>query len=148
MRLNYQALTNKELTDYALPKYDIQAVAAKTLAEPKWVQLGAGNIFRAFLAAHQQHLLNEGLADTGIIVAEGYDYEIVDILRGYDNLTINVTLKGDGAVSKEILASIPHYLKMDTDHEDFDVLKGIFRAPSLEMVSLTITEKGNYRKRL
>lgn len=140
MKLNHDVL-NQELPGYALPKYDVKAVAAKTLAEPKWVQLGAGNIFRAFLAAHQQHLLNEGLADTGIIVAEGYDYEIVDILRSYDDLTVNVTLKGDGNVEKEILAST-QYLKMDTEDADFATLKEIFKKPSLEMVSMTITEKG------
>lgn len=127
---------------YLLPEYDTAAVAAKTKAEPKWVQLGAGNIFRAFLAAHQQHLLNQGLADTGIIIAEGYDYEIVDILESYDDLTVNVTLKGDGSVEKEVIASVTEYVKMDSADKDFDRLKEIFRAPSLEMVSMTITEKG------
>lgn len=141
MKLNHQVLT-QALPGYVLPQYDVKEMVAKTMAEPKWVQLGAGNIFRAFLATHQQHLLNEGLADTGIIVAEGYDDEIVDILQGYDNLTINVTLKGNGQIDKEIVASIAGYLKMQTDHQDFATLKEIFRKPSLQMVSMTITEKG------
>ncbi|MCB5955171.1 mannitol dehydrogenase family protein [Enterococcus sp. CWB-B31] len=144
MKLNKASLTNKELiaAGYQMPQYDVEVMAAKTKAAPKWVHLGAGNIFRAFLAAHHQHLLNEGVTDTGIIVAEGYDDEIVDILSSYDNLTINVTLKENGQVEKEILASVSDYLKMDTDSADFDTLKEIFRKSSLEMVSMTITEKG------
>ena len=31
---------------YELPKFDIEAVKAKTHAEPTWVHFGAGNIFR------------------------------------------------------------------------------------------------------
>lgn len=91
---------------YLLPRYDVEKVTRKTLEDPRWVQLGAGNIFRAFLAPHQQQLLNEGVVDTGIIVAEGYDTEIIDVLQRYDNLTINVTLKSDGNLTKEIIGSI------------------------------------------
>ena len=127
---------------YLLPRYDVEKVTRKTLEEPRWVQLGAGNIFRAFLAPHQQQLLNEGVVDTGIIVAEGYDTEIIDVLQRYDNLTINVTLKSDGNLTKEIIGSISKYVKMENDSEDFILLKEIFRKPSLEMVSMTITEKG------
>ena len=42
---------------YELPKFDIEAVKAKTHAEPTWVHFGAGNIFRAFPAA----ILNDAL---------------------------------------------------------------------------------------
>lgn len=128
--------------EYQLPKYDIKAVKRATFDEPIWLHLGAGNIFRGFLGSCQQKLLNTGIAKTGIIVAEGYDYEIVDILSQYDNLTVNVTLKESGAVEKEVLGSIVDYLKMDSEEEDFIKIKNIFKAPSLKMVSLTITEKG------
>lgn len=127
---------------YNLPEFDIEAVRRKTLQEPTWLQLGAGNIFRAFLGSSQQHLLNDGLTDTGIIVAEGYDYEIVDVLRQYDNLTVNVTLKESGAVEKEVIGSIVDYLKMDRSTPDFTKIQTIFKAPTLQLVSLTITEKG------
>lgn len=39
---------------------------------------GAGNIFRAFQANVVQNLLNEGILSRGLIVAEGYDYEIIE----------------------------------------------------------------------
>ena len=145
MRLTNELLEQMpldELKNFKTPEYDRVKVKEKTLREPTWLQLGAGNIFRAFLATHQQQLLNQGMEDTGIIVAEGYDYEIVDILKTYDELTINVLLHSDGSVEKEIVGSIVDYLKMDRNSQDFDRLKEIFRAPSLQMVSLTITEKG------
>ncbi len=145
MKLSKKIITkSSDLADrgYLLPRYDVEKVTRKTLEDPRWVQLGAGNIFRAFLAPHQQQLLNEGVVDTGIIVAEGYDTEMIDVLQRYDNLTINVTLKSDGNLTKEIIGSISKYVKMENDSEDFILLKEIFRKPSLEMVSMTITEKG------
>ena len=143
MKLTNETLTNERMAEnYLVPQFDIQAVTEKTAVQPTWLQLGAGNIFRGFLGSCQQHLLNEGKAETGIIVAEGYDYEIVDVLKQYDDLTINVTLKESGEVDKEILASVTDYLKMDTASEDFAKLKTILSAPSLQMISLTITEKG------
>ena len=63
---------------YELPKYDLKAVKEKTYAEPTWVHFGAGNIFRAFTAAVLNDVLNSGKYDRGIVVAETFDYEIID----------------------------------------------------------------------
>ena len=63
---------------YELPKYDIKVVAAKTYEEPTWVHFGAGNIFRAFPAAVLNEVLNSDKYDRGIVVAETFDYEIID----------------------------------------------------------------------
>lgn len=144
MNLTSDLLTNEQLiaSGYQIPNYDVSETTSKTASDAKWVHFGAGNIFRAFLAVHQQKLLNLGLTDTGIVVAEGYDYEIIDVLKGYDNLTLNVTLKSDGQVEKEVVASITEYLKMDTSSSDYTALQELFRKPSLEMASFTITEKG------
>ena len=141
-RFTLQQASSLVSQDFILPQFDIASVKADTLAAPIWLQLGAGNIFRAFLAADVQHLLNSGEMAKGVLVAEGYDYEIVDRLQAFDNLTVNVTLKGDGQVSREIIASIADYYKMDPQMADFKVLKAIFQSASLQMISLTITEKG------
>ena len=127
-----------------LPDFDRLAVATKTAENPAWIHFGPGNIFRAFPAAVQQDLLNRGIADKGIIVAEGYDYEIVDkLFVPCDNLSLLVTLKSDGSVEKTVVGSVTEALRVDRNNEaDFARLKQIFRAPSLQMVSFTITEKG------
>jgi fructuronate reductase len=87
-----------------------------------------------------QSLLEKGLETTGIVVAEGYDGEIIDkCFTAFDNLTILVTLKSDGTTEKKIIASVASSLRMD---RELDTLKEIFSNPSLQMASFTITEKG------
>ena len=137
-----QELVKKQNTIYKHPNFDIDKMIYNTKKSPEWIHFGAGNIFRAFLANAQQKMLNRGLMDRGIIVAEGFDYELIDYLKKYDNLTINVTLKSNGEIEKDILASVAEYLKMKRDEDDFIKLVNYFENPSLQFISLTITEKG------
>ncbi|MDR2784173.1 MAG: mannitol dehydrogenase family protein [Treponema sp.] len=145
MKLGNAELAKKELWERAgilLPRFDRNAMIAETRNAPEWAHFGAGNIFRAFPAALQQSLLDQGLSRTGIIVAEGYDGEIIDrIFAPYDNLTLAVTLKADGGIEKRVIGSIAEALNLERP-EQFSVLRDIFRSPSLKMVSFTITEKG------
>ena len=129
---------------YQLPRFDIAAVRAKTAAEPTWLHFGAGNIFRAFPAAALQKALDAGQYDRGVIVAEGFDYEIIDkAYRPYDNLSLLVLLKSDGSIEKRVIASVTESLKADFQFEsDWERLAQIVKAPSLQMISFTITEKG------
>ena len=129
---------------YELPKFDIEAVKAKTHAEPTWVHFGAGNIFRAFPAAVLNDALNSGKYDRGVIVAESFDYEIIDkAYRPYDNLSLLVCLKSTGDIEKKVIASVTESLKADYSFgADWARLVEIFQAPSLQMISFTITEKG------
>ena len=143
MRLNSEALKNRvfwEKAEIAPPRFNREKMIAATERAPKWVHFGAGNIFRAFMAALAQQLLDEGLEETGIIAAEGYDGEIIDkCFNAFDNLTILVTLKSDGTTEKKIIASVAKALRMD---RDITALKKIFASPSLQIASFTITEKG------
>jgi len=129
---------------YNLPSFDRDVVKKNTMENPRWIHFGAGNIFRAFQANVVQNLLNEGVIDTGLIVAEGYDYEIVEKYnRPHDDLSILVTLKADGTVEKTVVGSVVESCMVDEDNEkEISRLREIFRAPSLQMVSFTITEKG------
>ena len=88
-----------EAAGYALPAFDYEAVKKNTYEHPTWIHFGAGNIFRAFQANVVQKLLNDGILSTGLIAAEGYDYEIIEKSnRPHDNLTILATLKADNTV--------------------------------------------------
>ena len=128
---------------YETPSFDIEAVRQKTHEQPTWVHFGAGNIFRAFPAAVLNDALNTGRYDRGVIVAESFDYEIIDkAYRPYDNLSLLVSLKSDGSIEKKVIASVTESLKADYQFEDWARLQEIFRAPSLQQISFTITEKG------
>ena len=88
--------------------------------------------------------MNEGKTDKGIIVCEGYDFEIIDkIYEPHDNLSVLVVLKPDGNMNKKVIGSVVEALTADaTDENNWQALKDIFSNPSLQMVSFTITEKG------
>ena len=128
---------------YQMPTFDIEAVRKKTHDEPTWVHFGAGNIFRAFPAAILNEALNSGKYDRGVIVAESFDYEIIDkAYQPYDNLSLLVSLKSTGTIEKKVIASVTESLKADYQFADWARLVEIFRNPSLHMISFSITEKG------
>lgn len=147
LKLNLESLANREAwaeKGIKLPEYDIDKMRENTKANPVWLHFGAGNIFRGFIAVLQQRLLNEGLAESGIIAADTFDYDMIDkIYKPYDNLVLNVGLKADGNTSMEVVASLAEAVKGDfADANERQRLMAIIAAPSLQMVSFTITEKG------
>lgn len=147
MKLNNESLKEHNLWEnkgYALPKFDRDKVEHETKENPFWIHLGAGNIFRAFQANAVQKLLNTGELDRGLIVAEGFDYEIIEkMYKPQDNLNILVTLKSNGSIEKTVIGSVVESLCLDSDNQtDFARLQEIFEKDSLQMVSFTITEKG------
>ncbi|TCW31603.1 fructuronate reductase [Thermohydrogenium kirishiense] len=127
-----------------LPQFDIDKVIDETKKNPRWVHFGAGNIFRGFIAMLQQTLLNKGLADSGIIAVESYDFEVHDkIYVPYDNLGLLVIMNSDGTLEKEVVGSISDILLADpSNKENWDRLNEVFSNPSLQIASMTITEKG------
>ena len=133
-----------EAAGIALPKFDVAAMRAATAAAPEWVHFGAGNIFRGFIGSLAQRLLDEGLMRTGILACDTFDHEVIDrIYAPFDNLTLNVLLNPDGTVSKEVLAGVARGVKVNfADAAAREDLLSVFRAPSLRMLSFTITEKG------
>lgn len=128
---------------YSMPAFDAEEMKENTLKNPKWIHFGAGNIFRAFQANVVQGLLNKGVLKEGLLVAEGYDYEIIDkVYKKNDDLGILATLKADGTIEKTVIASIAKSYVLDSEREDFEGLKEVFANPSLQMATFTITEKG------
>lgn len=129
---------------YQLPAYSREKMEKATKENPLWVHFGAGNIFRAFQAKDAQRLLDQGILDRGVTVAEGFDYEIIEKqYRPHDNLSILVTLKGEGTIEKTVVGSIGESCILDSGNErEYSRLKEIFAADSLQLASFTITEKG------
>ena len=147
MKLDYEGIKNRsawEEAGIALPAFDAEAVAKKTLEAPAWVHFGAGSLFRAFHAMVAQELLEKGRTDRGVIVAETFDYEMVETSYApYDNLGISVSLMPDGKLIKNVIGSVAASFKCDDSFgADMEALKQIFRNSSLQMVTFTITEKG------
>ena len=138
MILNNESLKKRaewEARDYRLPDYDREAMITRTRENPTWLHFGAGNIFKALHAMAAQRLLNEGVLDKGIIAVERVD-------RGgekYDDLAVVVTLKANGSVEKNILGAMAETCYLYGGEER---LKEIFRNPSLQLATFTITEKG------
>lgn len=148
MKMNAASIRNEsaqwEQLGVKLPAFDHEAMVARTKEHPMWVHFGAGNIFRGFIAALQQNLLNRGLSDRGIIAADTFDYDIIDkIYTPYDSLTMMVTLNPDGTTSREIIGSVAEGLRANSaEPEMMERFRSIFVDPGLQMISFTITEKG------
>lgn len=147
MKLSYAGIRDRAAWEQAgirLPSFHWEAMRAGTEQAPAWVHFGAGNIFRGFIAKLQQDLLEQGLAHTGIVAADTFDYDIIDkIYTPFDNMTLMVSLLPDGSMGKEVIASVAQGLRAGAAYpQDMARLKEIFRSPSLQMASYTITEKG------
>lgn len=141
MKLNSKAFANrKQWYDggFSIPEYDRTSMRIATQKEPMWVHFGAGNLFRAFPALCQHWLLNEGLSDRGIIVVDNSDM-VEKIFRPHNELSLTVSLCGDGSIEKTVVGSIAESVRL---LEDSKRVEEIFSKPSLQFVSFTITEKG------
>jgi len=153
MKLSLESVVNNteawKSAGVKLPAFDIKSVREETAKNPEWVHFGAGNIFRGFIGSLNQRLLEAGVAKTGIIACDTFDYDVIDkIYTAFDSLTLNVLLNPDGSTSREVLAGVAEGLKVNFgDPASVARLKAIFTAPSLKMLSFTITEKGYQLKR-
>ena len=147
MKLNLKAIEKPaewEKAGFTLPSFNCDQVRVQTRRAPRWLHVGAGNIFRAFPAAVLQDLLDRRLTDTGLIVAECFDGDIIDAAYApFDCLSVLCVLKSDGAVDKRVIASVTEALRCDGKKPIDDArLREIMTQPSLQMVSFTVTEKG------
>lgn len=143
MELSREGLRDKaawESAEVLLPQFDISEMCERTRQAVTWVHFGAGNLFRAFPCAALQTLLDLGEYDRGVVAVNPHDAQCVDLaFTPYDNLTLLAVLCADGRVEKRVIASIAEVIKNEA--EGLARLRELFAAPSLQMVSLTVTEK-------
>ncbi len=147
VRLNDDYLQNsnefiqKKIT---LPQYDQDTVVEATKKAPIWVHFGGGNLFRCFHAGIAQQLLNQKQMTSGVIVAETYDDEVIDqIYHPYNNRVLSVTMKSDGTLEKELVASVGASVYFNRNNTTgWNYLTDVFENPTLQFVTFSITEKG------
>lgn len=147
MKLTMAGIKDREAWEKAgiqLPGYDVEEVSEKARKSPRWVHFGIGNIFRVFIGGIADGLLEEGALDRGLTCVETFDYDVADkIYAPYDNLGLSVILHGDGTRDYKVLGALAEAVKAQSSNEkQWNRLKEIFAAPSLQLVSFTITEKG------
>ena len=147
MKLTMAGIKDREAWEKAgiqLPGYDVEEVSEKARKSPRWVHFGIGNIFRVFIGGIADGLLEEGSLDRGLTCVETFDYDVADkIYAPYDNLGLSVILHGDGTRDYKVLGALAEAVKAQSSNEkQWNRLKEIFAAPSLQLVSFTITEKG------
>ena len=147
MKLTMAGIKDREAWEKAgiqLPGYDVEEVSEKARKAPRWVHFGIGNIFRVFIGGIADGLLEEGALDRGLTCVETFDYDVADkIYAPYDNLGLSVILHGDGTREYKVLGALAEAVKAQSSNEkQWNRLKEIFAAPSLQLVSFTITEKG------
>lgn len=147
MKLTLDGIKDRQAWEKAgikLPGYDVEAVSKKAKDAPEWVHFGIGNIFRVFIGGIVDGLLEEGVLDRGITCVETFDFDVIDkIYKPYDNLSLSVILHGDGTREYKVLGALAEAVKAQSSNPaQWNRLKEIFTAKSLQLVSFTITEKG------
>lgn len=128
---------------FAVPAYDVARMRERTTTHPAWVHLGPGNFFRSLHATVAQRLLDDGAMDTGIVLVGTHDPRTIEHCHETDELFVNAVMDADGGIAPSLVASVAesHFLSAGTA-EAWTRLIEVFTAPSLQLVTLTITEKG------
>ncbi|MCK4245255.1 MAG: mannitol dehydrogenase family protein, partial [Candidatus Omnitrophica bacterium] len=127
-----------------LPQFNLIEMVRRTKEAPVWVHIAPSNLFIGEIAPIQQALLESGIVQEGIIGLETWDEEIVDrIYRPHDNLRLRIVMPPGRANQPEVIASTAETVFADTSRpEEWEKSREYFAKPSLQMVTITCTEKG------
>lgn len=128
----------------ALPSYDVNGARGAGRAQPEWIHLGAGNLFRAFHAQVADDLLASGLMARGIVAADLRSPRGVDEVWAPDgDDVLVVTMRPDGSQGLRVLGSVADALFANPARpSDWSRMRSYFESPELKLVTVTITEKG------
>ncbi|SPT71000.1 mannitol dehydrogenase family protein [Anaerobiospirillum thomasii] len=115
---------------------------ANTNIRPQWLHFGSGNIFRSYIALIAQKLQAKRLMDTGIVICEAYDEEILSVsYKQSDNISLSATLNFDGTTDVTPVLSVTKALCLNQSREDREFYLHALTQPSLQIISFSITEK-------
>lgn len=96
-----------EAAGVRLPALDVEKAKAAGVARPRWIHIGGGNLFRTFHADVAQQLLDKGLLDRGLVVADLRHPDAVEkAWRPFDNDVHEVVICPDGTLRKTVLTSV------------------------------------------
>lgn len=127
-----------------LPSYDVDEARRRGRAQPEWIHLGAGNLFRAFHAQIADDLLAAGLMDRGVVAADLRSPCGIDEVWAPDgDDVLTVTMCEDGTRKLRVLGSVADALFANPERADgWERMCAYFESPGLQLVTVTITEKG------
>lgn len=130
----------KTIANHQLPCEVVQSTYAKNKLKSKIVHLGFGAFHRAHQALYTDQTNQVEGSDWGICEVNLFGGEdLIESLRAQDHC-FSVVLKGAEGTQAHIVRSITESL-----HPEFDGLPAVLEKmaePQLEIVSLTVTEKG------
>lgn len=117
--------------------------SAHSSASPQWAHIGGGNLYRALHAQIAQDLLDTGELASGVTVLQVHNPFLVEhVFKPYHGSTLQAILAPDGAVRERVIDATAQALVALPSHaEDWARAKELFCEPSLQMVTVTITEK-------
>ena len=143
---NWQEHTQEfEAAGIQLPKNDVAAAREAGTKQPKWIHFGGGNLYRAFHAEVAQDLLDKGLMDRGVVVAETFSPFTVDnVYTPFNCDSLEVVMSADGTLKERVLASTATavFANPAKNPAGYEQLKGYFESSELQLATFTITEKG------
>lgn len=135
-----------ELKDMGVrtPAFDIDAVKRAGVEQPVWIHIGGGNLYRALHAEIAQDVADAGKLDRGIVVMETFSpFTIDNVYAPFNNDILQVVMNEDGTLAERILAVTADAIFAHPKRlNDYTRAKDYFKNPDLQMVTLTITEKG------
>lgn len=133
-----------EAKSIELPKYDVKKLKEKGKNAPIWLHFGGGNLYRGFHAEIAQKLANKNEMDSGIVVCETFDEQVVEkVYKPYNNDILEIVMHEGGKLDKRILSATADAVYCNPINKTgFEQIKKYFRNKELQFTTFTITEKG------
>jgi len=127
----------------SLPAFDIAAARTQAATAPIWLHIGPGNLFRALHALVAQRLLDDGTMTAGVVVADTLMPAIIDaVYAPNQDRNLAVVMAADGSLETTLIAGVARALFAGAGSPGLGELMAVAANPSLQLVTVTITEKG------